>query len=268
MANDYNNKKYYWIKLRDTFMTSDAVDFLMAQKDGANYVVLYQMLCLKTVNTGGELSRTIGEIIIPYDIDKIVRDVKWFSKDTVIVALDLYKKLHLIFKNENDILTIANYEKMVGSETQNAIYKQEKKQLENFQLNSNRYKDIKILDIKNKDIIINDIINYMNNVLNTNYKSTTDSTKRFIRARLNEGFTLEQFKKVIDKKYNEWGQDKTMAKFLRPETLFGTKFESYLNQQDKNKAITPEWLGKDIESTVDKTENKEFKKFVEEFRKE
>lgn len=151
MANDYNNKKYYWIKLRDTFMTSDAVDFLMAQKDGANYVVLYQMLCLKTINTGGELSRTIGEIIIPYDIDKIVRDVKWFSKDTVIVALDLYKKLHLIFKNENDILTIANYEKMVGSETQSAIYKQEKKELENFQLNSNRYKDIKILDIKNKD---------------------------------------------------------------------------------------------------------------------
>lgn len=120
----------------------------------------------------------------------------------------------------------------------------------------------------NENIIINDIINYMNNILNTNYKSTTESTKRFIRARLNEGFTLEQFKKVIDKKYNEWGQDKTMAKFLRPETLFGTKFESYLNQQDKNKAITPEWLGKDIESTTDETENKEFKEFIEGFRKE
>jgi uncharacterized phage protein (TIGR02220 family) len=90
--------------------------------------------------------------------------------------------------------------------------------------------------ISNTDIIT-DIINYMNNVLNTNYKSTTESTKRFIRARLNEGFTLEQFKKVIDKKYNEWGQDKTMAKFLRPETLFGTKFESYLNQQEKKKTL-------------------------------
>ena len=57
-------KRYYWIKLRESFMTSDTVDFLMSQKDGANYVVLYQMLCLKTINTGGRLSRTIGEIVI------------------------------------------------------------------------------------------------------------------------------------------------------------------------------------------------------------
>lgn len=40
-------KRYFWIKLREAFMTSDTVDFLMSQKDGANYVVLYQMLCLK-----------------------------------------------------------------------------------------------------------------------------------------------------------------------------------------------------------------------------
>ena len=46
-------KRYYWIKLKESFMTSDVVDFLMSQKDGANYVVLYQMLCLKTINTDG-----------------------------------------------------------------------------------------------------------------------------------------------------------------------------------------------------------------------
>lgn len=158
MANDYNSKRFYWIKLRENFMTSDAVDFLMGQKEGANYVVLYQMLCLKTANTGGELSRTIGEMIIPYDVDKITRDVKWFSKDTVIVALELYKKLGLIFKNENGNLVISNYDKMVGSETQSAIYKQDKKQLENFQPNSNRYKDTKILDNKSIDIDIDNNI--------------------------------------------------------------------------------------------------------------
>ena len=64
-------KRYYWIKLRESFMTSDTVDFLMSQKDGANYFVLYQMLCLKTINTGGRLSRQIGEIIIPFDVEKI-----------------------------------------------------------------------------------------------------------------------------------------------------------------------------------------------------
>ena len=54
---EYNTQRYYWIKLTDKFMTSDTVDFLMEQKDGANYVVIYQLLCLKTVNNNGCLSR-------------------------------------------------------------------------------------------------------------------------------------------------------------------------------------------------------------------
>ena len=68
-------------------MTSDTIDYFMEQPDGANYVVLYQLLCLKTINTGGRLSRQIGEITIPYDIAKIQRDCKWFSADTIRVAL-------------------------------------------------------------------------------------------------------------------------------------------------------------------------------------
>ena len=113
-------KRYYWLKLKDTFLTSDAVDFLMGQKNGANYVVLYQMLCLKTINTGGELSRKIGEIIIPFDIDKIQRDCKYFEKDTIIVALELYKQLELVYENKNGFLQIANFDNLVGSETSKA----------------------------------------------------------------------------------------------------------------------------------------------------
>ena len=60
-------RKFYWIKLTEDFMMSDAVDFLMGQKDGANYVVLYQMLCLKTMNSNGELQRKLGEFIVPFD---------------------------------------------------------------------------------------------------------------------------------------------------------------------------------------------------------
>lgn len=73
-------------------MTSETVDYLMSQEGGANYVVLYQMLCLKTINTGGRLSRTIGEIVIPYDAEKIQRDCKWFSIDTVRIAMTLYRR--------------------------------------------------------------------------------------------------------------------------------------------------------------------------------
>ncbi|MBO6269423.1 MAG: phage replisome organizer N-terminal domain-containing protein [Clostridium sp.] len=110
-------KRYYWIKLKESFMTSDAVDFLMGQPDGANYVVLYQMLCLKTINTDGKLERHIGEVIIPYDEAKIQRDTKWFSIDTVRVALNLYKALGLVYVDKDGALCLTDHENLVGSET-------------------------------------------------------------------------------------------------------------------------------------------------------
>jgi hypothetical protein len=131
------NKKFYWIKLKDTFMTSDAVDFLMGQKNGSQYVVLYQMLCLKTVNTNGRLVREIGEIIIPYEVPKIVRDCKYFDTDTVTVALELYKKLGLIYADENGILSIANYDNLVGGETQQAAIMRSIRARKNVSISSN-----------------------------------------------------------------------------------------------------------------------------------
>lgn len=116
-------KRYYWIKLKESFMTSDVVDFLMSQKDGANYVVLYQMLCLKTINTDGRLSRQIGEIIIPYDVEKIQRDCKWFSADTIRVALELYTRFGLVYRDEDGTLVMTDHENLVGSETNWAIQK-------------------------------------------------------------------------------------------------------------------------------------------------
>lgn len=110
-------KRFYWIKLKDSFMNSEVVDFLMSQPNGANYVVLYQMLCLKTINTGGRLTCQIGDIIIPFDIEKIQRDCKWFSLDTVRIALGLYKQLGLIYEDRDGTLVLVNHAEMVGSET-------------------------------------------------------------------------------------------------------------------------------------------------------
>lgn len=87
----------------------------------------------------------------------------------------------------------------------------------------------------NNNIYIKDIVDYLNLKTNSNYKHNTQSTQRLIKARLNEGFTVEDFKKVIDNKVSEWGNDDKMCKYLRPETLFGTKFESYLNTKVKDK---------------------------------
>lgn len=110
-------KKFYWIKLRTDFFNEDEIDFLLSQKNGCEYVVLYQMLCLKTANTNGKLQKELGEIIIPYDVEKIVRDTKYFDFDTVTVALSLYQKLGLVYLDTNGILTIANHNFMIGSES-------------------------------------------------------------------------------------------------------------------------------------------------------
>ena len=87
-----------------------------------------------------------------------------------------------------------------------------------------------ITDTDNKEIYKN-IISYLNSVCGTNYKHTTPKTQKQINARLKEGFTEEDFRTVINKKSKEWFGTE-MEKYLRPETLFGTKFESYLNQKE------------------------------------
>ena len=125
---EYDKSRLYWIKLTDKFFGSDAVDFLMMKKDGANYVVLYQMLCLKTINNGGVLARSLGDVIIPYDVEKIQRDCKWFSSDTVRVALELYKKLGLIYENKDGVFVISEFDRLIGSQSVGAEKKQVQRQ--------------------------------------------------------------------------------------------------------------------------------------------
>ena len=78
-----------------------------------------------------------------------------------------------------------------------------------------------------------EIINYLNKKADRQFKSTTKKTQSLIKARFNDGWEVEDFKIVIDKKTKEWLGDSKMENYLRPETLFGTKFESYLNQNMK-----------------------------------
>lgn len=101
----------------------------------------------------------------------------------------------------------------------------------------------KELDIeRDKDILsgkaephipFQEVVEYLNEKAETKYRHTGSKTQTLIKARYSEGFSLDDFKKVIDIKVNEWLNDKSMNKYLRPETLFGTKFESYLNQKQK-----------------------------------
>ena len=77
--------------------------------------------------------------------------------------------------------------------------------------------------------IIEEIINYLNEKAGTKYKSTSKDTIKHINARLKEGYTVQDFKYVIDVKVAEW-QGTKMEMYIRPSTLFNSKMDNYVNQ--------------------------------------
>lgn len=149
-------QRYYWIKLKENFFDLETIDWLISQKNGCEYIVLYQKLCLLTANKGGKLATQIGEMIIPYDVNKISRDTK-FSIDTVIVAMELFKKIGLIYEQDDGILKIPYVDELVGSETSSAKrvreYRQRKALQCNTESNGNVTQDIDIKIIDNRDKI-------------------------------------------------------------------------------------------------------------------
>lgn len=106
---------------------------------------------------------------------------------------------------------------------------------------------VDIICLENQDFIpYEEIINYLNLKTGYNYRSDISKTRKLIQSRWKEGFKLDDFKNVIDKKTTEWFNT-DMKKYLRPETLFGTKFEGYLNQDLVNNNITTKDIAKYID---------------------
>ena len=182
---------------------------------------------------------------LPDDWDYTIKGLATLSKDGVDSVRSALKELeeqgYLTMKrvrNERGHLTsteyvlqeIPNSEKPISEKpiSENPI-------LENpTQLNTNitKYLGNKVLTKEStKNNIYSPVIDFLNAMAGTKYKSTTAKTQQLIKARLAEGFTLEDFETVIKKKCREW-LDTDFAKYLRPETLFGTKFESYLNASE------------------------------------
>lgn len=187
---------------------------------------MYLLLCLNTANTDGRLMVEMNELIVPYDIEKIVRDTKYFDFDTVAVALDLYKKLGLIYVADDNILKIANFDDLVGSETKWAKYKRNKK-LEKVQLDSNK-------SIENKKLEKKIIENKKIDLLTHNYECHLKKTEK-------DSFCLGCQKKNVCNK-------KTSDAFYK---IYGSSFEEYINgskQKNENTDfIDYDWLNEDRE---------------------
>jgi hypothetical protein len=244
------DKKFYWLKLKTEFMEGEIVDFLMSQKNGANYVVLYQMLCIKTINTKGEFSTKIGELIVPFDIEKIQRDLKWFDIDTVRVALELYKKLGLVYQQEDGILAIAGFEEMVGSETYWARIKRKERDV------GNELDNVQNALISNISSLISNIFNYWNDKNIIKHRELTEEIKSAIEKAL-KNYSEEEIKtyidryaKVIGDKDYFWHYKWSLKDFLTRKdgiSSFNDEGSKWVNYNEKKKGATNEVNGGDTE---------------------
>lgn len=132
-------------------------------------------------------------------------------------------------QEENKIETKENQKEIKIKSNENQKENENKTHQDvNVIVNVNDNVDVNVKKISLEEI--KGIVEYLNIKSNSHYKYSTDKTQTLIKARIKDGFTLDDFKIVIDKKCEEWlGTD--FEKFLRPETLFSNKFEGYLNQK-------------------------------------
>lgn len=111
-----DSRRYFWLKLKDDFFDDDAIEWLEEQPNGKEYVLFYLKLCLKSLKHDCCLIRTVGNMLIPYDARKL-GELTRTKEDTVIVALELLKRIGLVDLQENGALFMAKVSEMIGSET-------------------------------------------------------------------------------------------------------------------------------------------------------
>jgi uncharacterized phage protein (TIGR02220 family) len=240
-----------WIKLHRAVMKSDTFSRLTAIQQ---LITIY--IILNANHEDGvwydkykdiEVSIKRGQVIVSRN--KIANE--WFKGDkevteqkvrTTLKKLEKLGFLTITSTNNYTVLEVLNYNVYQSKEEEpNQVSNQEltKSQPSNNQVSTTNKNDKNVKNDKNEEekeyIPFSEVVSYLNQKANTNYRASGKDTKDKIKARWNDGFRLADFKKVIDIKTAEWLHDSHWSKFLRPSTLFGTKFESYLNQKEVSK---------------------------------
>lgn len=116
--------KFYWLQLKEDFFEDDAIEWLEEQKpNGRDYAYFYLKLCLKSLKSNGILIRQVGNILIPYDNQKLAELTK-MDFDTVTVAMELLKQIGLVKILENGEIYVTQLENLIGSTSKGAFKKQ------------------------------------------------------------------------------------------------------------------------------------------------
>ncbi|HEM6489128.1 TPA: phage replisome organizer N-terminal domain-containing protein [Streptococcus suis] len=274
-----DNKKYYYLKLKDNFFESDEAIILESMPDGYIYSNILLKLYLRSLKNNGLL---MFNDLIPYNA-QMLATITRHHVGVIEKAIQIFQQLRLIEILDNGAIYMTNIQNFVGKSSSDAdrkraeynkikrvgeistietdktppeieiekdinkdiklnINKDIYSELDNSAEQSSEYtfpswlnqssiEEIKKTNPKNYSIYIP--IQYLNQETGHTYKFIATHTK-FIQARYKDGYTLEDFKKVIDTKVAQWKNNTEMAKYLRPKTLFSpSNFDSYLNESPK-----------------------------------
>lgn len=236
-----------WIKIATNIFDDEKLLLIetMPEADGI-IVIWFKLLCMAGKQNNNGVFMLNDRIAYT---EEMLATIFRKPLNVVRLALTTFETYGMIEVIDN-VITIPNWEKHQNIEKLETIKEQTRKRVAEYR----KRQEEKLLELKNvtqnvtlrnaleedkeedknKNNIIKDIVEYLNLKTNSSYRYSSDKTRRVINARLNEGFTLDDFKKVIDIKTTQWLGDQKMEQYLRPETLFGTKFESYLNTKLPN----------------------------------
>lgn len=252
-----------WIKIATDIFDDEKILLIESLPDAyAIITVWFKLLCLAGKKNNGGVFLMNDKI--PYT-DKMLATIFRMNESTVKLALNAFEQFKMIEIVEG-IITIPNWNKhqtldaYERKKERDRLYQEERRVKQRALIekssdkSSERTSDVAVSDIdkeedKEKDnniyVPYKEIITYLNEKTGKKLRWDVKSNQKEIKARFNEGYTLDDFKTVIDKKYHEWGRKPTkeelqrgikdMRIYLRPKTLFGGNFDDYLNQEQTEK---------------------------------
>ncbi len=195
-----------FIRARDNLIESGLFVYQKGKKGSPNR---YKMISFEKINT---VNNTVNTTVYPTVYPTVQTTVKKTVYPTVETTV-------INKQNINVNKTLKKYKRKLPEEKP-----------------SDTHQDISS-DEKPKEkhdrLIVSKVVDYLNQVCGTEFKPSISTTRNLIKARVNEGFVFDDFKSVIDHKNAEWRNDAKMHIYLRPQTLFGTKFEGYVIQSKK-----------------------------------
>ncbi len=251
----YNKTKMYFFKFPESFFDTDEIEELSNDYDGDSTIILYLKLINIAMNKCGYLCRVISGELIPYSTEELARKTNT-DEDILKRRIIRLKELGLLELKDGMIYIeeALNY----TNQTVSAEKKQKQRNNKVDKCPPNCPPDIrnqkldtrdKTLDNRNieernnncsfeqqeaekpypalQDICYR-VINYLNKKTFKHFKPDSKETVALIKLRLSEGYTEEDFIKVIDKMTECWLSNGQLEKYLRPTTLFGNNFQSYL----------------------------------------